>query len=409
MKQKYFRVFLLAAAVITLSVLPSLSAARSEQTDGVQPYAVFTVEGPAGGMVSYPLLTENSLAADKINRQVMAEARIDEYIALLNRISENGTGLKVTCNAAIGDTAYSVVITAEGKMLSGPPAKVYYPMTFDRRTGERLPLDALFTDPARAKEVMETVIADEIEPHLSDYLGNSSLFPVPYDRYALDGQGHITFYYEKEQLSFLSDDPGAISFRYSELWDALNTAQDAPCMDVQRGEFANQYAPVRQEGFSPKNAFRAQCENGILYGITQVRVAQSLEEALETLRATTDSGYYPGGAYYETEAPALRGTLLLTNEEEQTVTGLLTSRLDSFGIETGKTTLREAVGLLGDPSAVMNLDGDTAERYRVCPGQAAIWAVSLPAPRDGAQCAGSYTLYADTQGIVRYIKLAYTN
>lgn len=404
MKHKYLRIAMLTA--VLAAAMLAIFCAQADDTDARCPYAVFTVEGSEDSFVSYPLLTENSLAADSINRQIMAEAHIEEYIALLGRVSGGGTGLKVTCGAVCGDTVFSVVVTAEGKMLSGPPAKVFYPMTFDRVTGERLSFEALFNDPERAKEIIESVIEDEIEPYLSDYLGNSSLFPVPYDRYALDGQGHITFYYEKDQLSFLSDDPGAIAFRYSELWDVLNTSPEAPCMDVQQDGFADQYAPTRRAGFILADTLKTDSGNGFLSGISAIRIGQPLEEVLESLRSTTDSGYYPGGAYYETEASALRGTLLLTDGDETAVTGLLTSQLDCFGIETGKTTLKEAAEMLGEPVSVTEMDDDTAERCLVCAGQAAVWTVTLPSPDKGTQCPGSYTLYADAEGIVRYIRLA---
>lgn len=404
MKRKYLRIAVMVTVFAVAMVMPLGMIAEE---DNPCPYAIFTVEGTEGSSVSYPLLTENSLAADSINRQVMAEAHIDEYTALLGRVTAGGTGLRVTCEAVCGDTVYSVVITAEGKMLSGPPAKMIYPMTFDLATGERLPLETLFTDPEQAKETMKSILEDEIEPYLSDYLGNSALFPVPYERYALNGQGHITFYYEKDQLSFLSDDPGAVAFRYSELWNVLDTSPEAPCMDVQRGEFADQYASTQREGFSLADALKTNAENGILSGITAVRIGQPLEDALNELRSTTDSGYYPGGAYYETEASALRGTLLLTDEDETTVTGLLTSRLDSFGIETGKTALHTAAEALGEPASFIAVDDDTAERYLVCPGQAALWTVSLPAPQNTGTVPGAFTLYADEQGIIRYIRLAY--
>ena len=405
MKQKHLRIAALAA--VFAIAMSALFCAQADDTDAHCPYAVFTAEGAEDSFVSYPLLTENSLAADSINRQIMEEAHIEEYIALLGRVSGGGTGLKVTCGVAFGETVCSVVITAEGKMLSGPPAKVFYPMTFDRLTGERLPFEALFSDPERAKEIIESVIEDEIEPYLSDYLGNSSLFPVPYDRYALDGQGHITFYYEKDQLSFLSDDPGALAFRYSELWETLDTSPEAPCMDVQQGEFTDQYAPTRQAGFSLADTLKMNAENGFLSGITVVRIGQPLDVALESLRSTTDSGYYPGGAYYETEASALRGTLLLTDEDETAVTGLLTSRLDCFGIETGKTTLCQAAEMLGEPVLVTDVDDIGAERFLVCAGQAAAWTVTLPSTDGGTQCPGTYTLYADMEGIVRYIGLTF--
>ena len=92
----------------------------------------------------------------------------------------------------------------------------------------------------------------------------------------------------------------------------------------------------------------------------------------------------------------------LTDETEQTVTGLLTSRADLMDIQTGKTPLTEAEAFLNrEPTLRMEMDESLAELYQVCPGTASIYRLE---PVDGRNAA--FTLYADRDGVVQYIKLA---
>ena len=126
-------------------------------------------------------------------------------------------------------------------------------------------------------------------------------------------------------------------------------------------------------------------------------LGMSVERLTDYYPQAADSEYYPGGACFEVETAALRGTLILTDENEETVTGILSHRVDFFGIFTGKTTLAEAEVLIGqEPATRLDLDEAAAEIYRVCPGTAAIYKL------DGDM----FTLYADENGIVQYIKLA---
>ena len=69
----------------------------------------------------------------------------------------------------------------------------------------------------------------------------------------------------------------------------------------------------------------------------------------------------------------------------------------------GKTTLAEAVALLEEePLAQLPISETTAELYRVCPGTAAVYHYTDLEDRNV-----SFTLYADENGIVRFIKLAF--
>ena len=366
-------------------------------------------EGPADSFVCYPLLVTDDDAyqmnVDKINEAIQTEASIPAYLQLLSTISEGGTGLKMDYELGalhdssdrmqLGNPYLSILFRVEGKMLQGRPSQVYYPMTFDLRTGDSVVFDDLFTDPDAAKERIEALLEEDVEPTLSTYLENSQLFPVPYDRFFLDGFGHLIIVYEQSQLSFLSGYSGSMSFRYSEL---------VPPLGFSSSELQAYFEPVLTASEETRQTFARQMMRFLPVATHHViELGSELSDVLARFRSTTDSGYYPGGAYYEVEDANYRGTLVLTDETEETVTGLLTSRTDLMDIQTGKTALADAEAFLWEaPAMEMEIDETLAELYRVCPGTAAIYRLEAA---DGKPLV--FTLYADTNGVVRFIKLAY--
>lgn len=356
--------------------------------------------------------------AEKINQAILETAHIQEYEQLLSTVAEGGVGLSVETRAMATDSFYqegtgylALLVEAKGKMLQGPPSHRYYPMVFDVQTGERVTFDQLFADPEGAKAYIEQYLTDVVEPQLSTYLENSQLFPVPYESFGFSGEGHLILYYPHDQLSFLSGTSGAVAFRYSELWDYLDTSEAGIALQmVQTGSHHRQYADSREP------AEMRELLQEYLPGLKGLELsAPSLGTAMELIQRdyalTTDSGFYPGGAYYETETPELLGTYLITDEAESYVSGLLTSRVDMYGIETGKTTLSEAKRLLGEPAAETAVDGEMAEQYLVCPGTAARYvftseqAINLGETGQTANQV-SLTVYADESGMVRYIRLS---
>ena len=369
-------------------------------------------KGASGSSVCYPVLQaeENPNAqamAAKINEAIQEKARIPAYLQLLSTIREGGTRLFMdyemsawaneTDGHSICSPYVSILFSAQGKMLAGRPSQVYYPMTLNMTTGEPVAFEELFTDPEGAKAFMVAYLEEEVEPTLSTYLENNQLFPVPYDRFFLDGNGNLILYYENSQLSFLSGNSGAVAFRYSELWDWLDTSPDGVPMavlDTPEEYFGGMTMMEQMDeiclGVYPLWGFNLEGELGM-----------SVEVLTEDCPQAADSEFYPGGACFEVETAALRGTLILTNEdqdEESAVTGILSSRADYFGIFTGKTTLIEAETLMAqEPAARLPIDEAAAEIYRVCPGTAVVY----PWP-DGSL----FTLYADENGVVQYIKLA---
>jgi len=400
--------------MIALILLLAFPACAEEKADLSAVGIVLDAQqdGAAGSFVHYPELAidaeEHPLSAviGKVNQAILDHARIPAYLQLLSTIAEGSAGLQVDYDYAFpqweSDAHYlSLCVSARGKMLSGGPSQVYYPMTFDLLTGEEVPFEKLFTDPDGAKAFIEEQLSDEIAPTLSTYLENSDLFPVPFDRYWLDGMGNVILTYEHSQLSFLSGDSGAVAFRYSELWDYLDTSKEGVPMQVLW--HPDKYGAADSD-FSLAEKNSEWFYNDALYGLgVDLYLGDPLDQVLSAFQAASDSGYYPGGAYYEVEYPTLRGTLILTDENEEKVTGILSSRVDHFGIETGKTTLEQAIALMGsEPLITLPMGEAAAELYCVCPGTAAVY---RDKDMDGNSL--SFTLYADENGIVQYVRLAF--
>ncbi len=371
-------------------------------------------EGVDGSYVRFPELTTEDPAwqssVEKINQAIQEQANIPAYLRLLSAISPGSTGLKLDYELGalrgpsaegtgsgglqLGNPYLSILFSAEGKMLSGRPSQVYYPMTFDLRTGESLSFDQLFTDPDATKALIESLLETDVEPTLSTYLENSQLFPVPYDRFFLDGFGHLIIVYENSQLSFLSGFSGSVSFRYSELVPPLAFASE---------ELESYFDPFLTLPTTERRAVAWQMAHSLPVATRRtISLGDDLEKVLSDFRSTTDSGYYPSGAYYEVEDANYRGTLILTDETEQTVTGLLTGRTDLMDIQTGKTPLADAEAFLNrEPTLRMEIDETLAELYCVCPGSASVYQLEAA---DGKTAV--FTLYADTDGTVQFIKLA---
>ncbi|MBR2053859.1 MAG: hypothetical protein IJ968_03080 [Clostridia bacterium] len=329
-----------------------------------------------------PKLSDGVGQADVINAAVREKAQIAAYENIMT-YGTGSAGLQVFPDMMMQKgNVYSVAVSANGKMPVGRPSQVYYPMTFDITTGEEIPFEALFADADGAMAYMEAKV-EGMEENLSTHLENRQLLPVPFDRYTIDEYGNMIIWYERDQLSFLSGFSGSVYFRFSEL---------EPYYDLTEGSYLHGILSDK-----PQAGFMNGLGNRFCLG-------NEMQTALTRFRSTIDSEYYPGGACYEVEDAVLQGALLLTDESEEIVRGILVSNLDDNGICTGKTTLDEAQTLLGADGIPMAFDADTAAEYRVCSG------TSLTYRREMAVCFEkqmvAYTLYADDNGVIQYIKIA---
>jgi len=374
--------------------------------------------------ISYTLLEAQkdayAPAVSKINQTILDVAHIPEYENLLSAVQPGGTGLIFRESRMVywadrlfteGKGYISLLLEAEGKMLQGRPSHRYYPFVFNVETGNRVTFDEVFADPEGAKAYIESYLTNVIEPQLSTYLENNQLFPVPYENFGFSHSGHIIFYYPNDQLSFLSGTSGAVAFRYSELWDYLDTSENGVAMQMLKGSpYDLQYTPALS-GEKLIHALSRKPEALPALDYIAPKLGLPMEAILANYDISVDSGFYPGGAYFETETPALLGTYLITDENETYVSGLLTSRIDMYGIETGKTTLEEARNLLGTPAAEMDFPEAAAQMYLVCPGRMLAYSYTPDSPIHCGETgkdanAVSLTLYADESGIVQYVKLS---
>jgi hypothetical protein len=181
-------------------------------------------------------------------------------------------------------------------MLSGRPSQIYYPFTFDLATAIWFPFDQLFTDPEGAKALYRKTIEDEIEPDLSTYLENNQLFPVPYDRFFLDGQDNITFVYENSQLSFLSGYSGAVSFNYGALADWLDLSPDRVAAQISEWRMVRAALPTDSDSnFSGgccarittvMPGFPASCPEAWISSCTFCSVPPSIRTTIRAARLT---------------------------------------------------------------------------------------------------------------------------
>lgn len=329
-----------------------------------------------------PKLPDEVGKADVINAAVREKAQIAAYENIMT-YGTGSAGLQVFPDGMMQKgNVYSVAISANGKMPVGRPSQVYYPMTFDITTGEEIPFEAFFADVDGAMEYMETKV-EGMEEGLSTHLENRQLLPVPFDRYTIDENGNMIIWYERDQLSFLSGFSGSVYFRFSEL---------EPYYDLSEGSYLN--------GILSK-----EMQAGFMAGLgSRLCLGDDLQTALTRFRSTIDSEYYPGGACYEVEDPMLRGALLLTDESEEKVMGMLVSNLDDNGIITGKTTLDEAKALLGEDGIAMTIDEDIAVEYRVCTGTSLTYRREMSILSEQQMI--DYTLHADERGVIQYIKIS---
>ncbi|MBO2517671.1 MAG: hypothetical protein CW338_10485 [Clostridiales bacterium] len=324
MRSKSVYVFLkfLLAVTLCCCMLAVAIPFVAEAGETGEAYALVseTVNGPEGSFITRPVLTGGDAAVcETVNAAIAEKANLSAYETALLNLSPGSTGIRVNWQSNAVENGkcpevLSIRVCAEGKQPQGRPGQVNYLMTFDLRDGSEVTFGMLCTDEDGMTGFLEEYVWDEVEPELSDYMENRSLSPVPAERFFLDGCGNIVFYYEKGQFSFLSGACGAFAVSYGEVSEWLNTDEDA----------------------LPALALNSEKEP-----LFMTLPGCDLEETLEKYKCPLDSFYYVSGSAYLTEEPLLRGIYLLTNEDEEFVTGVALLRGTLDGAVIGRSTLNE--------------------------------------------------------------------
>ena len=322
-------------------------------------------EGAEASYVVCPVFQvgEDAALSAKINEQIQNQALIMSYVQLLSQITEGSAGLRMDYEMTPRDgnaPVVSIVFSAQGKMLSGRPSQVYYPMVVDLRTGDHVTLEQLVRDPDAFAEFVEMYVEDHADGIISTHMENTELFPVPLDCFSLDEMG-ITFYYNAKQLSFLSGYAGSIMIPYHEMQEYLDLSENSVLSVMGYAE------RMIKSNMDTAKQITLTAEAGFL-GELPVELGMPLEKAIQTFRSTIDAGFYPTGAYYEMEDARLRSALLLTGDSEETVTGIYSRNISLWGIRTGCSHREEWLQILGEPDFTMEMGESDASQYLLCAG-----------------------------------------
>jgi hypothetical protein len=349
--------FLLAAAILVCSLAIGAQAQETPQLTPVETKNEF-------GSVTYPTLSGYPGVQDAINQAIYDKAQIAVRLETLQGLKADGWGLQVDYRSTLQNDVLSVLVSALGEMENGRMGQVYTSVNFDLLTGKSIAPEDLFTDVEGAFSYMEGKLDEEVAPSLSGYTENDQLTPIPRDNFFLTSQG-VTFFYPQDQFSMLSGYSGGCSFFWYELKDYLNLSEGSPLNKLGAGD----YLALSPDSAGPiGEAVKA----GQLPGI-DARIGENLTDVFDQYRLLVEPDYYPGGRFFELEAPEFRGVWLLSDAltesyDASQMQGIRADRVNLYGLQPGVTTREEWQAVLGQPESTTELDEYTAEDYRLPAG-----------------------------------------
>ncbi|MDD4080025.1 MAG: hypothetical protein PHP02_01255 [Eubacteriales bacterium] len=352
-------ILLLCVVSLMLANVPALAQGHEGAIKMV------TEEAP-GGRVTYPRLTgfENTFVQDSVNQAVLdlggVQGHLDALAAFSSAIPGN---LSVSSTAAIlpsaeGQGVFSVLVEAQGNLGFGPPSHRYMPLVFDLTTGQPVSCGDLFLDCDQARASIEEMLKERLDQELSNYLDMGDLFPFPLERFLLTENG-ISFFYPEQSMVWLSGKSAYIHFLYHELEGLLRLAEG----DVlSRLSLQND---IKITDIS-RAAIDVAANLGALPGLP-VSLGDGLSQVLETYPLLYDPEGFVAGEKYQLEDDRFRGTIVISGDGRE-VTGLLSRRMNLFGLITGKTSMDEIMSVLGEPAGTFPLNLEAAGLYGVPAG-----------------------------------------
>lgn len=357
----------LGCAVLLLCACPAVNPAWASQPAGSPEVRAVETE-LNGNAVRYPQLVglADEAVQQAINDAVVEQGKIAQRMVTLSLLKDGGAGLQVTYEAFLGGGVFSTVLSAKGVMENGRTGQEYAAMSFHLATGQPVTLDELFTDPDAAVSRMEDVLLSTYLDELSSYLENSDLTPLPRESFNLDADG-ITFYYPYRQFALLSGYCGAAQFCYDELAGELRTDTDA--------------LPAKLGAITPPRAqdeIRQLIEQTVSQGALphiSARLGDGMADLIGRYRLLRTPDQYPGGRYFQLEAPSFRQVLVLSDAlsggwDNSRVEGLLSYRANLFGLQCGVTSSGAWHAILGEPDSSVAFDEALAYDYGLIPGTA---------------------------------------
>lgn len=382
MEQKYTRLLTMLLLALALS-LASLSALAEIRVDVKE-------ETAGNSRMSYPVVSgiEDEIVQGKINTAIETGLSLESTRLTMKRIVERGGEAEGEATLLMDTAVYqkggvlSVAVSRRGEQADGSLGDSVTAMVFDLKTGDRIPLEALFADPQASLGAMEGIIETEIGGSLNAYMENAKITPMPRDNYSIDALG-ITVYYPASQYSMVSGSAGACQFYFYELEDGLS-------------ELGKTLSAAKETADAAKGIRDAVSAGAFPNWVADVKLGEPIGTYMKEYTQLTDPDYTLESRVYLFEEPQLRGMSLETwlyaecEEEEAPLTAIRAARIDLFGIRPGISTLAECEKLLGAPDGRATLDENDAVDLMLEPGDSLFYV------------SGENTLeiHADQQGVV---------
>lgn len=382
MEQKYTRLLTMLLLALALS-LASLSALAEIRVDVKE-------ETAGNSRMSYPVVSgiEDEIVQGKINTAIETGLSLESTRLTMKRIVERGGEAEGEATLLMDTAVYqkgdmlSVAVSRRGEQADGSLGDSVTAMVFDLKTGDRIPLEALFADPQASLDAMEGIIETEIGGSLNAYMENAKITPMPRDNYSIDALG-VTVYYPASQYSMVSGSAGACQFYFYELEDGLS-------------ELGKTLSAVEETADAAKGIRDAVSMGAFPNWVADVKLGEPIGTYMKEYTQLTDPDYTLESRVYLFEEPQLRGMSLETwlyaecEEEEAPLTAIRAARIDLFGIRPGISMLAECEKLLGAPDGRATLDENDAVDLMLEPGDSLFYV------------SGENTLeiHADQQGVV---------
>lgn len=382
MEQKYTRLLTMLLLALALS-LASLSALAEIRVDVKE-------ETAGNSRMSYPVVSgiEDEIVQGKINTAIETGLSLESTRLTMKRIVERGGEAEGEATLLMDTAVYqkgdvlSVAVSRRGEQADGSLGDSVTAMVFDLKTGDRIPLEALFADPQASLGAMEGIIETEIGGSLNAYMENAKITPMPRDNYSIDALG-VTVYYPASQYSMVSGSAGACQFYFYELEDGLS-------------ELGKTLSAAEETADAAKGIRDAVSAGAFPNWVADVKLGEPIGTYMKEYTQLTDPDYTLESRVYLFEEPQLRGMSLETwlyaecEEEEAPLTAIRAARIDLFGTRPGISTLAECEKLLGAPDGRATLDENDAVDLMLEPGDSLFYV------------SGENTLeiHADQQGVV---------
>ncbi|MDO5021828.1 MAG: hypothetical protein Q4E07_00635 [Eubacteriales bacterium] len=342
------------------SVLPDSTALPVLHED--KPAFIEYIEEESGNVkLSYVQIKglKDPTAEQKINLAIQQSINIESYLAMGKLEQGSGTIIKSRAYILNSDgtpAVISVLVSIEGRLMSGRIGHEYIPLMFSAFTGEIVNAANLFN--SSAQEKIDTWLEEELIN--MSYYDISQALPVPLNRALLSETGLIISY-PQDSFKFLSDRSAAFSFYYYELKDVLNL----------NGESLIAKLDVITHDNAEKDL--KQLHLGLLPNVPDI-LGKPIQEVLDNYKELTDSERYIAADRYVLEAPEFRSIYPIVNDGQENVSGILAKRMAIAGCKTGVSSKEDIIKIFGEPLAILPLDGFVSEQYFVPEGEGLMYA-----------------------------------